>query len=174
MTMGAKLERIFEFRVLHEKKHALQIPLTRQEAIRLERLGQELPMRVPALDDRDPFTQLTTPLQVQFVAAGRIGSGQLRHGSGAGFCIATPEPAELGHRVLVHVQEPVHGVEYTFPCRVVSRVVKGTTAMGVSFDGLPNQARIGTQSSGVWRSDLTPVEPHVTESLRAGSRRSRP
>src|SRR4051794_19525531 len=171
--MGEKLERIFEYRVLYAKERDLQIPLTMQETARLERLRQQLPTRVPSVDDRDAFTILTTPLDVQFVAAGHFGSGTLRNASAMGLAIATAAPPELSSRLIVHVREPQHGVEYTFPCRVVSRVVKGVTAMGVVFEGVPSQTRIEGQSSGVWRADATPVDARITENAREWSRRSR-
>ncbi|HEX7480050.1 MAG TPA: PilZ domain-containing protein [Polyangiales bacterium] len=166
--MGEKLERVFEYRVLHSKERELQIPLSAQEASRLERLRSQLPERVPCVDDRDAFTRLTTPLPVQYVAAGRFGAGLLRNASAAGLAIATAEPPELGQRLIVHVQEPLHGLEYTFPCRVVSRVVKGTTSMGLVFEGVPSQTRSSGSASGVWRSDLTPIEHHFTGKTRHG------
>ncbi|HEX2676466.1 MAG TPA: PilZ domain-containing protein [Polyangiales bacterium] len=163
--MGDKLERIFEYRVLYAKERELQIPLSTQEASRLERLRHQLPSRVPSVDDRDPFTLLTTPLPVQFVAAGRFGAGVLRNASAVGLAVATGEPPELGQRLIVHVQEPLHGLEYTFPCRVVSRVVKGITSMGLVFEGVPSQTRIGGRSSGVWRQDTSPMD--TSPKLRA-------
>lgn len=173
--MGAKLERIFEFRVLHAKERDLQIPLTAQEEARLTRLQEQLPSRVPSVDDRDPFTLLTTPLPVNFTQAGKFGSGTLRNASAGGLAVATVElPPELGQRVIVHVQETLHGLEYSFPCRVISRVVKGVMAMGLVFEGVPSQARIDGKRSGVWRADqdLTPVDPHITHDS-VGNRRSR-
>ncbi len=171
--MGDKLERIFEYRVLHAKERELQIPLTQSESSRLERLRHQLPSRVPSLDDRDPFTLLTTPLPVQFVAAGRFGAGVLRNASAIGLAIATAEPPELGQRLIVHVQEPLHGLEYTFPCRVISRVLKGVTSMGLVFEGVPSHARIGGRSSGVWRSDTVPEAPATERSGTGAGNRSR-
>jgi hypothetical protein len=155
--MGEKLERIYEYRVLFAKERELQIPLTPQQTSRMQRLREQLPVRVPSVDDRDPYTLLTTPLPVQFIAAGRFGSGTLRNVSAEGLAIATAEAPELDQRIIVHVQEALHGLEYTFPCRVVSRVVKGVTAMGVAFEGVPTQTRLGGRSSGVWRADSTPA-----------------
>lgn len=172
--MGEKLDRIFEYRVLCSKERELQIPLSASESSRLERLRNQLPARVPSVDDRDPFTLLTTALPVQFVApGGRFGTGTLRNASAAGLAVATSDPPELGQRLIVHVQEALHGIEYTFPCRVVARVVKGVTSMGLSFEGVPSQTRLGQRTSGVWRSDLTPVHPVVDETAprSRGSRR---
>lgn len=166
--MGEKLDRVFEYRVLYSKERELQIPLSASESSRLERLRTQLPERAPSVDDRDALTLLTTPLPVQYAAAGRFGSGVLRNASAAGLAIVTAEPPELGARLIIHVQEPLHGIEYTFPCRVVSRVVKGLTAMGVVFEGVPSQTRMAGRSSGVWRSDLTPLQNHVTPTTRSG------
>lgn len=172
--MGEKLDRIFEYRVLHAKERELEIPLTASEAARLVRLRGQLLSRVPQVDDRDPFTLLTTALPVQFIApGGRFGSGTLRNASGEGLAVATSEPAELGARVILHVQEALHGIEYTFPCLVIARVVKGVTSMSLAFAGLPSQARMGQRSSGVWRSDATPTQPVAdrTGSRSGGARR---
>lgn len=156
--MGEKLARIFEYRVLHAKHRELQIPLTPNEEARLTRLRQQLPDRVPALDERDASTVLAAPLPAHFVAAGHFGSGTVRNASAIGLAIATvEEPPALGQRLILHVQEPEQAIEYTFPCRVVVRVVKGTASMGVIFEGVPSQACSG-QNSGVWRSDAFGVE----------------
>jgi hypothetical protein len=158
--MGDKLERIFEYRVLYAKQRELQIPLTPNEESRLLRLRQQLPDRVPTLDERDAFTVLAAPLPAHFVDAGRFGSGMLRNASATGLAIATfEEPPSLGARLILHVQEPQQAIEYTFPCRVVVRVVKGNTSMGVVFEGVPSQARAGARNSGVWRADIHPGDP---------------
>lgn len=155
--MGDRLDRIFEYRVLLAKRRELGMALSSQEQARLERLAHQLPGAVPAADDRDPYTLLPQPLPVEFVVHRRASSGTLRNASGAGFAIAAEELPELGARVVVHVREAEHGIEYIFPGTVVSRVVKGATAFGVGFEGLPTQTRLGGRSSGVWRSDPTPT-----------------
>lgn len=165
--MGAKLERIFEYRMLFAKQRDLQIPLSAQEASRLERLRHELPDRVPSVDERDPYTALATPLPVQFVAGGRFGAGLLRNASATGLAVITADPPELSQRLIVHVQDPASGVEYTFPGRVVSRVVRGVVSMGLSFEGVPSQTRLATRQSGVWRSDLTPTQGHDTRAQKS-------
>jgi hypothetical protein len=149
--MGDKLERIFEYRVLYAKQRELQIPLTRLEQERYGELRSQLPDQVPSLDERDVYTLLKNPLPAQFVAGGRFGSGTLRNGSALGLAISTTEePPALGQRLILHVQEPAQAIEYTFPCRVVSRVVKGAPSMGVVFDGVPSQTRSLGRTSGVW------------------------
>jgi len=152
--MGEKLARIFEYRVLFARHRDLQIPLSPNEEARLLRLRQQLPDRVPALDERDTLTLLAAPLPAHFVAAGHFGSGTLRNASATGMAIATlDEPPGLGQRLILHAQDPDQAIEYTFPCRVVVRVVKGTPSMGVAFEGVPSQTRVGQNNSGVWRSD---------------------
>lgn len=156
--MAEKLERIFEYRVLLSKAHELQIPLSPHEKARLARLQQQLPSEVPALDDRDAYTLLATPLPAQYVCGGRFGAGSVRNVSGGGLAIITSDPPELGQRLIVHVREVQHGIEYTFPCRIIARVLKGVPAIGVAFEGVPNLTRLGGHSSGVWRTE----EPTTT------------
>lgn len=149
--MGEKIAWIFEYRVLYAKQRELQIPLTRQEQQRLGELKSQLPSHVPTLDERDTLTVLDEALSAQFVVGGRFGSGVLRNGSSVGLAIETvEEPPSLGQRLIVHVQEPEHGVEYTFPCRVIARVMR-PASMGVVFDGVPSQTRALGRSSGVFR-----------------------
>jgi hypothetical protein len=162
--MGDKLERVFEYRTLYSKQRDLQIPLTPMEEARLVRLKQQLPDRVPTVDERDAFTVLATPLQAHYVVGGRFGSGVLRNASGAGLAISTNEaPPGLGERLILHVIESQQGVEYTFPCRVVARVVKGAASMGVFFEGVPSQTHNGGRTGSVWRSDVFPPEEEAEE-----------
>lgn len=164
--MGDKLDRIFEYRVLLAKQRDLGMRLSAQEQARLERLAHQLPTTVPSADDRDPYTLLSRSVPVEFVVQRQPAPGMLRNASGGGFAITTDEPPELGARVVVHVREEAHGIEYIFPGTVVSRVVKGVTAFGLSLVGLPTQTRLGGRSSGVWRSDPTPAERPIARKPR--------
>jgi hypothetical protein len=153
--MGDKLAAIFEYRMLRAKQRDLQIPLTANEEARLKQLKHELPERLPNVDERDSYTMLATPLPAQFVAAGQFGSGTLCNVSAPGLAITTAEePPGLGQRLIVHVQDTEQFIEYTFPCRVVARVIKGAAAMTVRFEGVPSKTRIGVRSGAVWRSDV--------------------
>lgn len=157
-----QLERIYEYRVLYAKQTELHIPLTQEERERALKLQEELPDRVPAIDEHDAFTVLSTPLSVQYVVAGAFGVGTLFNASATGVAVGTEEePPNLGQRLIVHVHDPQQGVEYTFPCRVVARVVKAPAAMGLRFEGVPSKTRIGHRSSVQWRSDVFPPEEHV-------------
>jgi hypothetical protein len=170
-TMGDKLERIFEYRMLYSKQRDLQIPLTPMEDQRLARLKQQLPDRVPTVDERDAFTVLATPLAAQYVVGGSFGSGTLRNASATGLAISTSDaPPPLGERLILHVNEPQAGIEYTFPCRVVARVVKGPASMGVYFEGMPSHTRNGGRAGSVWRSDVFP--PEVAASIRPERQRA--
>ena len=152
--MGETIERIFEYRLLYAKQRELQIPLSADEQRRLGELRSQLPNHVPTLDERDALTLLRFPLPVQYVAGGRFGSGVLRNGSAQGLAVETVEdPPALGQRLIVHVQESAHGLEYTFPCRVIARVVKGVPSMGVVFEGVPAETRAVARTSGVFRPD---------------------
>lgn len=153
--MGDTLERIFEYRVLYAKHRELQIPLSRDEQKRFARLRSELPEQVPSVDERDAATRLSDALPAQFVAGGRFGSGILRNGSAIGLAIEThDEPPALGQRLILHVQQTDRGIEYTFPCRVIARVVRGLPSMGVVFDGVPSEARALGRASGVYRPNM--------------------
>jgi hypothetical protein len=149
-----RLDGIYEIRMLLARQGELQIPLNDVESARLARLERALGSRVPSLDERDAETWLPKALPVQFTAQGTYGSGLVRNLSGGGMAIVTAEPPALGSRLVVRLADPSHGVEYIFPARVISRVVKGLTAMGVAFEGVPSQARLGNQTSGVWRPDV--------------------
>jgi PilZ domain len=152
--MGDTLARVFEYRVLYAKHRELQIPLTEEEQTRFGMLRRELPTHVPNADERDVFTLLDEPLAAQYVAAGEFESGILRNASAIGLAIETTgDPPKLGQRLVVHVQEPDHGVEYVFPCRVIARIVAGTPSMAVVFDGVPAQTRALGRASGVFASD---------------------
>ena len=165
--MGDQLERIFEYRVLYAKQRDLHIPLTSDERARVAQLEEELPDRVPAVDDRDAFTVLPTPLGVQYVVAGAFGVGTLFNVSATGVAVETEdEPPNLGQRLIVHVHDAQQGVEYTFPCRVVARVIKAPASMGLRFEGMPSQTRIGHSSGLRWRSDVFPPEEHIPPSSR--------
>lgn len=147
--MADKLQRIFEYRVLLSRAQKRQPDLDAQEQLRLERLRQQLPLSVPPLDDRDPYTLLTDGLAVEFAVEGRFQTGTLRNASGGGLAIATADPPALGQPLVIHVQDRPHGIVWSFPARVVSRVVRGVAGMSVAFEGLPNQTRIA-KTSGVW------------------------
>ena len=46
--------------------------------------------------------------------------------------------------------EPETGTEYTFPVRVIARVIVGLPSMSVVFDGVPSETRaLGRATSGV-------------------------
>ena len=157
--MGDTLARIFEYRVLHAKSRELQIPLSPEEQQRFGALRRELPAHVPTVDDQDVFTALNEPLPAQFVAGGRFASGILRNCTAIGLAIETlDDPPALGQRLILHVQEPEHGVEYTFPCRVIARVVVGLPSMGVVFDGVPSETRSRARTSGVFAPEPPQLE----------------
>jgi hypothetical protein len=149
--MGDTLARVYEYRVLYAKHRDVQIPLTEDEQTRFGMLRRELPTHVPNADERDAFTLLEEPAPAQFVVAGNLQSGILRNASAIGFAIETiDDPPKLGQRLVVHVQDPDRGVEYTFPVRVIARIVAGSPSMSVVFDGVPSETRVRPQVSGVY------------------------
>lgn len=161
-----KLDRIYELRMLLAREGELQIPLNDAESVRLARLERALGRRVPSVDERDSETWLPVPLPIQFTAQGTYGSGIARNVSGGGMAVITSEPPALGQRMVVRVEDQVHGVEYVFPARVISRVVKGLSAMGVAFEGVPSQTRLGNRNSGIWRNEI----PEATTSKKPAIR----
>lgn len=152
-----KLDRIYELRMLLARAGELQIPLSEAEAARLARLARGLGEQVPSVDERDSETWMPIPIPIQFTAQGTYGSGLVRNLSGGGMAVVTSVPPALGQRLVIRIEDQAHGVEYVFPARVVSRVVKGVRAMGVAFEGVPSQARLGNRPSGVWRTELPDV-----------------
>lgn len=166
--MADKLQRIFEYRVLLSRAQKRQSELDAQEQLRMERLRQQLPLSVPPLDDRDPYTLLTDSLPVEFAVEGRFLTGTLRNVSGGGLAIATVDPPALGQPLAIHVQDKSHGIVYSFPARVVSRVVRGVAGMSVAFEGVPNQTRIA-KTSGVWVAQ----EIDASEQSQSGPRKER-
>lgn len=165
--MADKLQRIFEYRVLLSRARELGIPLSDDECERLDLLGQELPTGVPPIDDCDSHTVLLEPLAVEIVHAGRFQACTLRNAASGGLALVTAVPPQLGQRVLVHVRNPKRPVEYTFPARVVSRVVRGVCGMSVAFEGLPSQRALGGRTSGVFATeDATPTEVHRHDGRR--------
>jgi len=156
--MAEKLERIFEYRLLLSRARELGIPLSPEESVRLDRLGQQLPSGVPPLDDRDPYTLLAEPLPAELVSNRRFRAATLRNASGAGLALVLNDPPALGERLLVHVRDLERPFEYTFPARVISRVVRGVCGMSVAFEGLPSRRDLGRRTSGVFAADETPTE----------------
>jgi len=156
MTVAGKLERIFEHRCLEARRDEMAIPLSAAEQARLERLATQLAQEVPVLDEHDPYTLLPEPLAVEFVVGGHFGVGCVKNASAQGLAVVTAEPPPLGARLVLHLEQPLSGVEYTFPCRVVSRVVRGEAWMGVRFEGMASRRPTGGRHSGVFRNDATP------------------
>lgn len=135
--------------------------------MRLERLRQQLPLLVPTLDERDPYTVLSEPMPVEYAHAGaRFSAGSLRNVSAGGLAIEAQQPPALGLPLQIHVHDKRNALAYAFPGRVVSRVVRGTQGFSVEFAGAPSQTRIANASklSGVWPS---------TEPTPAGERKQR-
>ncbi len=151
--MAEKLERIFEYRVLLSTARELGIPLSDEESARLDRLGQQLAPGVPPLDDRDPYTLLPEPMPAEYVHAGRFQPCTVHNAAAGGLALVATEPPVLGQRLLLHVRDARRPLEYTFPARVVSRVVRGLSGMSVAFEGLPTQRPLVGRSSGVWPTD---------------------
>lgn len=167
--MGDKLERIYEYRVLRGKRDSLGLQLSSAEQARLMRLENSLPTGIPTADDRNPYTLLTTPLPARLTVGGQLVQGVLRNVSADGLAIVLDPPPPLNQTGLVHVSESLHGIEYHFPGRIVARVVKGLTSVGIAFEGVPSQMRLGSRRSGVWRQDEA-VDARAESGLRGTSK----
>jgi hypothetical protein len=153
--MADKLERIFEFRVLLAMRDD-GAALTPPELARLARLRGQLPVAVPALDDRDPYTFLAEPIRAELVDEAGTHPVSIRNASADGFALVVDEPPPLGYVLAVRVRDLHHATEYTFPARVVSRVLRGQRSISVAFEGAPRRTPLGTHSSGVWGATREP------------------
>ncbi|MDD9971190.1 MAG: PilZ domain-containing protein [Myxococcales bacterium] len=163
------LQCIYEYRLLVGKRDALAIPLTESESERLQLLEAALPAGIPTVDERNRATRLSAPLPVRLMFRGQLVVGSLRNASRQGLAMALDEPPGLGEVGVVHVSEPLHGIDYSFPGRVVARVLRGTIAIGWAFVGVPSQVRQGNRSSGVWHSEDKAAS--LAPTRLAGSRR---
>jgi hypothetical protein len=154
--MAEKLERIFEYRVLLAKAG-----LSAAERTQLEHLGSHIPDVVPALDERDPYTLLIDPLPAEVLDSDGIMPGLVRNAGAGGLALSVSQPPALGRLLAVRVRDPRHPIEYTFPARVVSRVVRGLRGISVAFEGMPLQSPLVGRGSGVWRAafDRRPRDP---------------
>jgi hypothetical protein len=151
--MADKLQRILEYRVLLCRANKRPPELTPDERGRFERLRQQMPVQVPTLDERDPYTSLAEPIAVEFAQpGGHFTVGVLRNVSAGGFAIEAAAPPPLGQALIIHVHDRPNGLAYAFPGRVMSRVVRGKCGFSIEFAGAPTQTRIATGLSGVWPS----------------------
>jgi hypothetical protein len=154
--MAEKLERIFEYRVLLAKAG-----LSADERARMDRLGAQLPDVIPALDDRDPYTLLIDPLPAEILDSDGIMPALLRNAGAGGFALSVSQPPALGRLLAVRLRDPRHPIEYTFPARVMSRVVRGLRGMSVAFEGMPLQSPLVNRGSGVWRAAISQGRRHA-------------
>jgi hypothetical protein len=51
---------------------------------------------------------------------------------------------------------------------VVARVVKAPASMGVRFEGMPSQTRVGRQSGAVWRADVLSTDVRGRDAANGG------
>ena len=130
VSMAEKLERIFEYRVLLAKAEG--IGLSPVEHARLERLGTQLPAVVPTLDERDPYTLVAEPFAAELLDREGFAPALVRNAGALGFALSVSEPPPLGRSLAVRVRDVRHPIEYTFPARVVSRVVSGLRGISVA------------------------------------------
>jgi hypothetical protein len=157
--MAEKLARIFEYRVLLAK--AESVGLSAAEHGRLERLATQLPALVPPLDERDPYTLLAEPLAAELLDRDRFAPALVRNAGALGLALSVSEPPPLGRSLAVRVRDARHPIEYTFPARVVSRVVSGLRGISVAFEGMPLQGPLVGRSSGVWRANTGRSRRHA-------------
>jgi hypothetical protein len=157
--MAEKLERIFEYRVLLARAESSALSPT--ERVQLEHLAAHLPAVVPALDERDPYTLLSEPLAAELLEVDGIAPALVRNAGACGLALSVSEPPPLGCALAVRVRDARHPIEYTFPGRVVSRVVRGLRGIGVAFEGMPLQAPLVGRGSGVWRAHASQGRRHA-------------
>jgi len=138
----SELDSIFQYRLLLSKALELHIPLSPAEQLRLERLRGQLSTTIPELDDAaDP----DPALDAEFACEGRFRPARLRGLSGGGLVLATDKPPLPGKHLLVHLWDPSHAIEYSFPTRVIDRTRGPGAGMRVVFEGLPAKVFLMTR-----------------------------
>jgi hypothetical protein len=158
--MSEKLDRILEYcELLSRARSGGEL----HERARFERLRDQLSLRAPSLDERDPYTLLSTALPAQIATPSAVITGQVRNASGGGIALSVDTtPPALSEHVKVTARDVQRGIEYAFSGTVVARIVKGGYGFALSFSGAPARMRIGGQS-GVYpkrsASEMPTVRP---------------
>ena len=148
------------FDILHDfqrlrAKRVLAVPLDESEEAELEGLERLLLGDTPR-DVRRRMPRVACPVPVQLTAPGGFWHGRVENVSGTGFRIMTPCLAKVGAEVLVELLDPVRGMDYVFPCRVVWR---GEGVMGLAFAGVPSRRPVA-------KGPTTPRGHRVTPGVR--------
>ena len=99
------IDMIFEFQYLRSKEQLLGEALEREERARLHGLAQLLRGKKRDPRMRRDFPRIPYLRPVDFTSAGSFEKGELRDISATGMKIATANPAPIGSRVAVRVQD---------------------------------------------------------------------
>ena len=103
-------------------------------------------------------------LKAQLIGDGAIALAEIRKVSAAGLLVSTNTPTVPSTRFVVKTADPIGGVEYTLPCKVIWSHGANPTSLALSVDGvptctpfnaMPDVART-TPPSGSGSSTLTP------------------
>lgn len=148
--MADRLDRIFELRTLWARAHGQHTSISGSERVRLHRLLSDFQPGVPSYNSRDPYTSLPTPLPAHLAVNGHFHVASVGNLAADGVAIATEALPELDQWVTLTICDEGHGIDYLFPCRIVSRVMSGPTWLGLRFAGAPGQNRVQGRTSGVW------------------------
>lgn len=145
--MSYRLEWIFQYRLLLSKATELHIALSPAEQARLQRLRAQLSGQLPEPGGTAAQTGLLqAPLPAQYVHCGRFHSASVRSATGGGLVLHTEQPPPAGQHLQLHVWDPSHSTEYTFPVRVIDRAGNG---IRVGFEGLPVQTSLMSSQLGL-------------------------
>src|SRR5690606_22716487 len=112
------LEIVYEYQYLLHRRQSMGLPLDDHERARL--VGLDRLLRGDYMGSgRTEMTRLLHPIPAQFTRPGGFGAGEIRDVNGNGMAIVTSHPSVIGTRTAVRIADPLGGVEYMFPGRVV-------------------------------------------------------
>jgi len=144
------LDIVFEHQELLHRKQSVDAPLDDAENARL--LGLDRLLKGEYLGVEQPsLATLLHPIPAQFTRPGGFGAGEIRSVSANGMAVVTSHPAAIGERTIVRIADPLAGVEYVFPGKVVW---VHDNVMGVGFDGLPTRAPFLLPTRTSWRRGM--------------------
>lgn len=141
------LDIVYEHQALLHRKQSMDIPLDESENARL--LGLDRLLKGEYLGVARPtLATMLHPIPAQFTRSGGFGAGEIRSVSSNGMAVVTAHPCDVGQRTIVRIADPLAGVEYVFPGKVIW---VHDNVMGVGFDGLPTKAPFLLPTRSGWR-----------------------
>lgn len=147
------LDIVYEHQHLLHKKRSLDMDVSLDEAdgARLLGLGRLLKGEYLGVE-RPGAATLLHPIPAQFTRPAGFGAGEIRSVSANGMAVVTAHPSSIGERTIVRIADPLAGVEYVFPGKVVW---VHDNVMGVGFDGVPSKAPFLLPTRTGWRRGVS-------------------